>query len=487
MRCPKCGYISFDYNQLCPKCNKDISDEQAKLNLPTYKNNPPSLLGMLTGAGDDSNVGFTLDSSSALQRAGVDLEFDDSSAMGSSSITLEQEDQELEISLTDDAEEFELPEIDLNDQSGDNEAIELSQESEDLSIGLDEDSIENDLDGVSDTDPGLEIDLDEVSGETEEDKPPTIELNVSDLKINETGELEISSLPDEVLTPAGPPAEDEIEIDELDIGSESDSLIENNITGSLELSELSLDDEDEGLTRENLPEEEEIEIDQIDVGSESDSGIENNITGSLDLSDLTSEDFNDMGGADTVESVASEDSRADDEESLDLGDLTFEEDEEDSLDLSGFSFEDSEKSGDENAETSESINLNGFGPDEEDSLDLGDLAFEEDEEDSLDLSDLTFEDNDDSLPGEGLDLDNEETGELKFADESEDSLKNAASGPEKTVIIDGATSSEKGDLEDTIYNDTLTNAKAVPADDEISLDLENLDLDIDLDDSEDEK
>jgi len=49
MKCPKCGYISFDFNQTCPKCNKDISAEQQKLNIPPFKPTPHFLLGALLG------------------------------------------------------------------------------------------------------------------------------------------------------------------------------------------------------------------------------------------------------------------------------------------------------------------------------------------------------------------------------------------------------------------------------------------------------
>lgn len=56
MKCPKCEYVSFDYNQVCPKCEKDISGEQAKLNLPQYRPNPPYLLAQLTGDMYESDV-----------------------------------------------------------------------------------------------------------------------------------------------------------------------------------------------------------------------------------------------------------------------------------------------------------------------------------------------------------------------------------------------------------------------------------------------
>jgi hypothetical protein len=49
MKCPKCGYISFDYNQACPKCKKDVSTVQEKLNIPDFKPDPPNLLGALFG------------------------------------------------------------------------------------------------------------------------------------------------------------------------------------------------------------------------------------------------------------------------------------------------------------------------------------------------------------------------------------------------------------------------------------------------------
>ena len=58
MKCPKCRYISFDYNEVCPKCNKGLTSERKKMNLPDYKPNPPFLLGTLTGDLSDSRFGI---------------------------------------------------------------------------------------------------------------------------------------------------------------------------------------------------------------------------------------------------------------------------------------------------------------------------------------------------------------------------------------------------------------------------------------------
>ena len=58
MKCPKCRYISFDYNEVCPKCNKDLASERKKINLPDYKPNPLFFLGSLTGDLGDSGFGI---------------------------------------------------------------------------------------------------------------------------------------------------------------------------------------------------------------------------------------------------------------------------------------------------------------------------------------------------------------------------------------------------------------------------------------------
>jgi len=49
MKCPKCRYVSFDYNQVCPMCEKDLMAVRNSLNLPDFRPNPPFLLGILMG------------------------------------------------------------------------------------------------------------------------------------------------------------------------------------------------------------------------------------------------------------------------------------------------------------------------------------------------------------------------------------------------------------------------------------------------------
>ncbi len=55
MKCPKCNYISFDFNRTCPKCGNDNTEEQARLNLSPNKPNPPFFLAALIGVQDSPN------------------------------------------------------------------------------------------------------------------------------------------------------------------------------------------------------------------------------------------------------------------------------------------------------------------------------------------------------------------------------------------------------------------------------------------------
>ena len=106
MKCPKCSYVSFDYNLTCPKCDKDISSEQEKLHLPSFRPDPPFLLGALAGEVNDSHMGRARGSSeiSLGHEAEVTLEGESSHFDSGEVAVPESSDFELgseEISLDD--------------------------------------------------------------------------------------------------------------------------------------------------------------------------------------------------------------------------------------------------------------------------------------------------------------------------------------------------------------------------------------------------
>jgi hypothetical protein len=83
MKCPKCSYISFDYNERCPKCNKDLAPEQRKRNLVAFKHNPPFFLGSLTGEVTDIESAYEAEASmSAARLEGEDLDMHLDSEVG---------------------------------------------------------------------------------------------------------------------------------------------------------------------------------------------------------------------------------------------------------------------------------------------------------------------------------------------------------------------------------------------------------------------
>ena len=79
MKCPKCNYTSFDYNQVCPKCGNDNSDVQAQLKFSSNKPNPPFFLASLLEPGNsgDPKTHLGVDHSAPYGNAYADLDSED--------------------------------------------------------------------------------------------------------------------------------------------------------------------------------------------------------------------------------------------------------------------------------------------------------------------------------------------------------------------------------------------------------------------------
>ena len=59
MKCPKCSFISFDYNDACPKCSKDLTHERDLMGLPSYKPKPLAMLAPLNAYTSDISGDMT--------------------------------------------------------------------------------------------------------------------------------------------------------------------------------------------------------------------------------------------------------------------------------------------------------------------------------------------------------------------------------------------------------------------------------------------
>ncbi len=247
MKCPKCGYVSFDHHQACPKCKKDISEERNKLNLPDFEPSVPFLLGALTGEADEGHMDINLAGPEApVMRAPEEAAVFEEQE-GEASL-----EEELDISLDEEwspaMEEETVVAEDLPGVEPEEEAIELEESDDELSLDLEdmegpaaeeldlsmeEDAVSLDLDELGLDEEEITEDVTEEASPTEEEQEPEFELdsialdaedaapvqepeqeemvlNLDDLKINETGELEIGT---PQMEPAEPLGEETIDLE----------------------------------------------------------------------------------------------------------------------------------------------------------------------------------------------------------------------------------------------------------------------------------
>ena len=311
MKCPKCGYISFDFNQVCPKCNKDIAVEQAKLHIPSFRPEAPALLGILIGEADDSSTSVDVGASTEIDSGELgfedsgtvdseELSFEDSGALDSGEVGFD-DSEDLDMSFeSEGVAEGEPTEgvvsafdsAELGPSAGDVE-IATEESVTDFELGGDEKALSMDSGefptedsgavGITEPEPAaeedeLEIDLDDLTlddsglGEGVEMDEPVADAEVADTDL----ESLVSEL-DEVPSPeeAEPPSEEELAID-LD----AEPLTEEELTIDLDAvpsaeEELALDLDAEQPAEEELA---------LDLDAEPVAGGDEEVA--LDLGDL---------------------------------------------------------------------------------------------------------------------------------------------------------------------------------------------------------
>ena len=181
MKCPKCSYISFDFNQVCPKCNKDISAEQAKLNTPSFRPETPMLLGVLTGEADESGVAVEMDTGTGIDTGehDVDVSTDEMELYDSGEMEFE-EGEDLDFGLEGDEVEgisaLDSPEMSAPAQEPeiapeDSVVSDFELEGDEGEFGLDTDDLIADEAGVEPAPEKEElgIDLDAVTKKLQKD------------------------------------------------------------------------------------------------------------------------------------------------------------------------------------------------------------------------------------------------------------------------------------------------------------------------------
>ncbi|MEJ2363178.1 MAG: hypothetical protein P8075_11155 [Deltaproteobacteria bacterium] len=111
MRCPKCGYVSFDFLNNCSKCSRDLSSSRADLNLMDFRPQVPFLLGSLVGEmeGGGAQQALSLTQETELELGGLGMS-EPSASQGS----IDMGDLEIP-SAENSSEEMSLSDIALDD------------------------------------------------------------------------------------------------------------------------------------------------------------------------------------------------------------------------------------------------------------------------------------------------------------------------------------------------------------------------------------
>jgi hypothetical protein len=237
MKCPKCGYMSFDFNQICPKCSKDIGAERDKMSLPSFRPAPPSLLGALTGETSDSNIGLSVDGSGAFAATGGETPFspEDSQTIEAMEEAFEDSQSlELQIEATPEegihfpaeegGEELSADLEDLIIDTSDMPAIETEQAPEDDAVSLD-------FDDLSGDETEIAFDKDIVVGGEEGDD---LSLDIESIELDsepETASLDLDESSDEL----------PIELEGLDSDSAVETVEATDEIDSVDLEDLELD------------------------------------------------------------------------------------------------------------------------------------------------------------------------------------------------------------------------------------------------------
>jgi len=230
----RCGYISFDYNEVCPKCNKNIAALRDKMSLPSYKAAPLSMLKALTGETGDSDAGISVqvseDTASVLEEEeGLSLE--DSQAIEAMEKTFKDSQEfDMQIETTLDEVWDEIPKEDAADLSLDIEDLPIEDAAEIEMI------VDSDLLPTEGGDPEKMALFEPVEADVE-----TTGFNLDDLSRSESGPISEVKLQGKT--------EDDVPIDLEDLASALEEPTKN-LNQPIKTEDVDLEDIDLDLDLE---------------------------------------------------------------------------------------------------------------------------------------------------------------------------------------------------------------------------------------------
>ncbi len=214
MRCPKCGYISFDHLELCLKCKKDISETSSQVEGTTFQGEALVFLKLQTESysydmEDDSSDEFDEIDNIEIEDPDLDVLVEDTGGIEFDGGDIEpMDDEEFTISM-DDEEPEEEPEKDLdleqfsdfeeNIEESDDVQMSIPEELADMSDLSPPDALDEGMfEPPAATDPplpekdddfDLDLDLDEFASDFSLSSPGEEEGEVANLSPEDIGDI----------------------------------------------------------------------------------------------------------------------------------------------------------------------------------------------------------------------------------------------------------------------------------------------------------
>ena len=187
MRCPKCGFISFDHLASCSKCGRDISEVASELQGTSIKVESPMFLSGALAAFAESEESFEEHAMEDDVAGGIDFNMemeDEAVEMDAAAEDVDfsfEEEEAFDVAPEEDADfeivgEEEGADISLAEAEAE-EAAGIAEEEFDIELEAEAEDTFEELDFMSSVDEeeedGLEFDLEDFIEDRDDDEPQT--------------------------------------------------------------------------------------------------------------------------------------------------------------------------------------------------------------------------------------------------------------------------------------------------------------------------
>ncbi len=161
MRCPKCGFISFDHLTSCAKCGRDVSELAVELQGTSIKSEMPMFLSGALGAfsGEEEET-FEEQALDTEMEEGIDFDME---MEGEEEVALEEEGADVDFSFEDEGEEE--ADISLVEAEAEEAAPMEAEAAEDVDLDLGAEEVEISEDEKADVLAAVAEEIEEVKEE----------------------------------------------------------------------------------------------------------------------------------------------------------------------------------------------------------------------------------------------------------------------------------------------------------------------------------